>query len=348
MRIEKERNLYKFYIEGKDKPYVLDVNTATVYGLRGNPIGSVPTAIRNYGEYHYDHYPLYIWWWTKYYNITPSNTAKMLLLADRLQNALPNITPNNLRGIVSGRTLNRSIDALEKGFTSFVQYIQNGGNDFDDWLEDATRERVKREFHLPEDTPNHIVDAIVYDPSVSRKPYAVYYITHGLGEWFGWNRYDIHRRLQSFYQYCDELHIQPQKSDFFKQYIAVKKNWDMNKVAIEKAKLERNQLAHKTALEFETDDLMVIIPTTREEFKFEGDSQHNCVYTQYLSACIDGRTNVVFIRKKSDPSRSYITCEVRKGEIYQYYYARNQYVHNESDLAFKAAYETHIRNNWGE
>ena len=29
-RIEKDKNLYKFYVDGKDKPYVLDVNTGSI------------------------------------------------------------------------------------------------------------------------------------------------------------------------------------------------------------------------------------------------------------------------------------------------------------------------------
>lgn len=348
MRIEKERNLFKFYLDGKTKPYVLDVNSGVVLGLRGNPIETVPSAVRNWGEYHKEHYPLYIWWWTKEYSRSSVTTRKMLLMADRLQNALPNISGNELCDIVSARTIDNNYDTIEREFASLVRFIQDGGRDFSEWQRDILRNHIMRRCNLPSDVDPRILDFFVNRPEFIDKPYTAYYIAHGLGEWFEWNEYNITTRLRAFYQYCGELHIQPQKSDFFKQYIAVRKNWLMNKAKIENEKLAKNQLAHKTALEFETDELVVIIPTTRDEFKFEGDSQHNCVYTNYLSACVDGRTNVVFIRKKANPSQSYITCEVRKGYINQYLGRHNGWVNDEVAIAFKDLYAEHIRKNWGE
>ena len=45
MEVIKEKNLVKFYIEGKARPYILDVNKGAIYGLRGIEIQDIPPAI---------------------------------------------------------------------------------------------------------------------------------------------------------------------------------------------------------------------------------------------------------------------------------------------------------------
>ena len=45
MEVIKEKNLVKFYIEGKARPYILDVNKGAIYGLRGIEIQEIPPAI---------------------------------------------------------------------------------------------------------------------------------------------------------------------------------------------------------------------------------------------------------------------------------------------------------------
>lgn len=347
MRIEKEKNLFKFYMEGKAKPYVLDVNTLTFYGLRGNPVDSVPTAIRNYGDNHRDNYPLYAWYYAKYWHRDIASAKACVLLADRLANALPNV---ELYRVLEISRLYQHYEFINKHFAECVRAIQQEGTEFyfNEWRCDILDAIFRKELNLPEDTPDEILRMCREYTDLVRKPYALWYVTHGLWDFLNGDRYLVARKLSAFYQWCAELDIQPTKSDFFKQYVAVKKNYDMRKKEIEAAKLVANQYAHKTALQFENDEFVAIIPTTAKEFEREGNLQHNCVYTNYLSAVIGGRTNIVFIRRKSAIDKPYITCEVKNGHIWQYLTAYNHSVDDESAIAFKELYRNHISNHWGE
>jgi hypothetical protein len=347
MRIEKEKNLFKFYMEGKAKPYVLDVNTLTFYGLRGDPINSVPATIRNYGYNHRDNYPLYAWYYAKDWHKDIASTKACVLLADRLANALPNV---ELYRVLEMSCLYQHYDFINKHFAECVRAIQQEGAEFyfNEWRCDILNAILRKELNLPEDTSSEILRMCREHTELMRKPYALWYVTHGLWDFLNGDRYAVVRRLNMFYECCAELDIQPTKSDFFKQYIAVKKNYEMRKKEIEAAKLVANQYAHKTALQFENDEFVTIIPTSAKEFEREGNLQHNCVYTNYLSAVIDGRTNIVFIRRKSAIDTPYITCEVKHGRIWQYLTAYNRGVDDESANAFRELYWKHISENWGD
>ena len=347
MRVEKNRNLYSFYMDGKAKPYILDVNTLTFYGMRGTPIATVPLAIRNYGWNHTNEYPLYAWYYAKEWHKDISAAKACVLLADRLANALPNM---EMYRVIEMGTLYRHYEFIDKHFAECVRAIQQAGTEFsfNEWRTELFNTVIRKELNLPENVDPEILRMCRDYPDTVRKPYALWYVSRGLWDFLNGDRYAVIRRLTLFYQWCDELHIQPTKSDFFKQYIAVKKNYEMHKKEIEAAKLVDNQYAHKTALQFENDEFVALIPTTAEEFEREGNLQHNCVYTSYLSAVIDGRTNVVFIRRKAAIDTPYITCEVKNGHIWQYLTIYNRSVEDESTIAFKELYRKHISENWGE
>ncbi|MBR5377172.1 MAG: PcfJ domain-containing protein, partial [Lachnospiraceae bacterium] len=59
----------------------------------------------------------------------------------------------------------------------------------------------------------------------------------------------------------------------------------------------------------ETEDLMLIWPTCKEDFNAEGVMQHNCVGGSYFERMAMGSCVVVFCRRKSDPDKSYTTVE---------------------------------------
>lgn len=85
---------------------------------------------------------------------------------------------------------------------------------------------------------------------------------------------------------------------------------------------------------------------TREAFHAEGEAQHNCVERLYMPQVSEGQTYVVTVRRVDAPEKSLITCEVSKsGRIVQYYGFANSRVTNMDALAFKCAYEEHLRIN---
>lgn len=56
------------------------------------------------------------------------------------------------------------------------------------------------------------------------------------------------------------------------------------------------------------DDLIVVVPQNIEDLVDEGTQQHNCVGEFYNERIADGEDFIFFIRKKSNPKKSYITC----------------------------------------
>ena len=52
----------------------------------------------------------------------------------------------------------------------------------------------------------------------------------------------------------------------------------------------------------------------------EASHQSNCVERMYMDAVAEGKTHVVVVRYKNNPTDSFITCEVdNRGIILQYY-----------------------------
>lgn len=152
--------------------------------------------------------------------------------------------------------------------------------------------------------------------------------------------------LMDMFRWAKLLEVEVDKGEFYKQYMAIKKMYTVKKSQLDNKALFENQMKHKVALAFSNEDFEVIIPTTEKEFENEANSQKNCVYSSYFPRVVDGRTNVVFIRRKSDLNTSYITCEVNDGVIHQYLGKHNTCVRDTKALEFKVAYAQHIRECW--
>lgn len=60
--------------------------------------------------------------------------------------------------------------------------------------------------------------------------------------------------------------------------------------------------------EKEFGDYIVIVPQTQEDKIEEGRQQNNCVGSYYDSSIISGDNFIFFLRKKDNPTKSYITC----------------------------------------
>ena len=78
------------------------------------------------------------------------------------------------------------------------------------------------------------------------------------------------------------------------------------------------------------------------------DSQHNCVYTTYFPKVLKNETIVVFIRRKAELAKSYITCEINiiTGEIKQYLAIYNHGVTDENAINFKKDYQDFLLANF--
>lgn len=129
----------------------------------------------------------------------------------------------------------------------------------------------------------------------------------------------VHEIMIEYLEMCEELGEEPIFKNFLKCYSIVKRTINLKKRSAISEDIAKN---NDKRLAFENDDVIVIVPTTYEEFKTEADYQRNCVCAYYSSKVADNETNVVFIRKKSEPNIPYITCEVTKSGIIRQYLTR--------------------------
>lgn len=123
------------------------------------------------------------------------------------------------------------------------------------------------------------------------------------------------------------------------KYVNLKRELEAKKDSIFANKqLEKN-------LTFEDDSFIVVVPTTIAELVKEGEEQHNCVGNYgYDKKVLEGKCNIVFIRKKTNPNKSYITCEINpNGHIIQYYLAHNYSVYDDNPAHdFKLKYMEYL------
>lgn len=55
-------------------------------------------------------------------------------------------------------------------------------------------------------------------------------------------------------------------------------------------------------------DIVIKVPSSMEDFTDEGNQQHNCVGYFYHDRMAQGNTLIYFLRLKSQPNKSYVTC----------------------------------------
>lgn len=124
------------------------------------------------------------------------------------------------------------------------------------------------------------------------------------------------------------------------KYVNLKREVEAKKDSVFANKqLEKN-------LTFEDETFTVVVPITIAELVKEGEEQHNCVGDYgYDKKVLEGECNIVFIRKKISPNKSYITCEIDPdGHIIQYYLAHNCSVYDDNPAYdFKLKYMEYLQ-----
>ena len=66
----------------------------------------------------------------------------------------------------------------------------------------------------------------------------------------------------------------------------------------------------ESVLNQDFDDYEIIVPEKYMDFKTEGNTQHNCV-SRYYERAVEGKTIILFIRKKVEPDKSFCTVEIQ-------------------------------------
>lgn len=70
------------------------------------------------------------------------------------------------------------------------------------------------------------------------------------------------------------------------------------------------------AISLKTKKLMIVVPKSGEEIKYEGRTLHHCVGT-YVERVARGETMILFVRKVDNPEEPYFTLEYANGRVVQ-------------------------------
>lgn len=153
----------------------------------------------------------------------------------------------------------------------------------------------------------------------------------------GW----INQYVQEYIDYCTKADMPIETGDLWTNYIKAKATYEANRAACEERCFIASQ--KKFPLAYENDTFLVIVPMSKKECIDEGKKMHNCLggheWNFYLST---GERQVVFIRRKSAPTKSYITCDIYNRKIKQYLAPCNTYVTDEDALAFRQEYQQYL------
>ncbi len=222
-------------------------------------------------------------------------------------------------------------------------------------------EKIIRNYCSPE-SPYYDYFRMCYTTfSKDKLSFVAYFLAHGLWDFYirremeeigDWRKNNIYTNitdtLTDYFRMCDYFKKPYEKSDFFKQFVALSKTYKIEQTTIENNTLKDFYSRYANKISFENNDFEVILPTCREDFKKEADNQHNCVYTTYFPKVVKNETIVVFIRRKAEIAKSYITCEIgiNSGLIKQYLTTYNYSVTDENAINFKKDYQDFLYTNF--
>ena len=228
-------------------------------------------------------------------------------------------------------------------------------------IQQEDTEKIIRNYCSP-DSPYYDYFRTSYTTfSQSKLSFVAYFLAHGLWDFYvrietkeisSWRKNVIYTNitdtLTDYFCMCDYFKKPYEKSDFFKQFVALSKTYKIEQTTIENNALKDFYSRYANKISFENNDFEVILPTCKEDFKTEADSQHNCVYTTYFPKVIKNETIIVFIRRKAEIAKSYITCEigVASGLIKQYLTIYNQQVTDKNAINFKKDYQDFLYANF--
>ena len=341
MEVIKEKNLVKFYIEGKARPYILDVNKGAIYGLRGIEIQDIPPAVYQS--------PLGVER-TSVLNLVreryaPRNNKGLYSLADRLD------AVGYTAGAYELYQVKNNIEDIE--VRDFVKYRQEHEDAtlrayIDEYMKVkwAIGKGLKIDDHFTIQMASFLFDNYKNQSNEVLSVFA-YYLSRGLWD-FCRDRWEIHGRLDNYLTYMHALEWKMEKTDFYRAYVNAKRAYNINRDALRDKGIKNYQMEHIKALTFEDDTFTVVIPTTDKELVAEGEKQHNCV-GGYGSSIIERRKNVVFIRYKAKPDVPFITCDiVDTGHINQYLTKYNRREYGDDAREFYHAFQKHLLENWGK
>lgn len=359
----KDRNLLSIRLyETQTKPYVLDINTGIFLGQQGKPIKSTPKYWREnlarFKQSMPDTHPLSNLVYALYavvdynHNIATifrerNEWRKMLGMCDRFQSI------NYSMDYISVCAL-RNTEISDADFKAFAKHRKDHPNDtYSEWERSTKLDKWCAEQHLTiDDHFTRPMAKLLYEGcrNTDNLKWYAYYLARGLydfGQLAGYGS-RILDWIRTYLDAVKKLGQKPQKGDFIRLYTDAVRTYQLRKAEFDNRAIAEHQNSKLHALQFEDENFIVKVPMTSAEFIAEGEAQSNCVGRLYLPKVIEHTRHIVFVRRKSDPETSYITCEVyNDGSIGQYLMRYNNNIpYGGIEHEFKRKYQNFLNENW--
>lgn len=370
--INKNKNFFEFIDSENGKLYArIDINSGNVYGKTDRVVVNTPSGLKDtifdnrkksltlaYLDYIAFHK-------NSYYAKNLAHDArnlKVLSLLDRLDNlgVIDDVAEESYYVSSLYNIDNDGIDFLNKNFKKLVELLKKQPHEyFMQYIRIMEAEAVKQKYDIPEDAEEALVNG--FSKLLKKYPNygeAIHYYCFKckMPTFFSDVFYDGNGKtiyaIERLLEWCKALGIEkPEKTKAFIQYyVDIKNAYEIAKERISKEKIAYNYSKHANALNFENDNYTVVLPTCGNDLVQEGIRQRNCV-GGYVDRIVDGRTYVVFVRRKDDVGKNFITCEVtNSGYINQFLLACNRSIdYYDTELQnLKKEYQRHLLNNWAK
>jgi hypothetical protein len=345
MEFKKERNFIVAY-DGVIKLGAWDISNGSFIGKSGKPVKTVPSCFtyRNLPSWRRGTndlaYAIY-WYRTNlsdnYTNVMGAHFEQLLSLG---------LFPNSTNSLCDKLNLNKKIveylkeenqgyyDSIKVArYLALIQYEQYI-NTLPDWAKDVFSNLLGSD--IPTDYIKTALNRVIHE-HVDAFVKDTYYISG-----------KIYEMLKDYYNISMTLFNKVEvEKNFLTKYAILKYLAEEYKNQHYNDELVKNN--DKPWLYYENETFIVKPILTKEDFHIEGEAQRNCVERMYMEKVYKGQTHVVTIRRKSDPDKSYITCEVNNdGRIWQYLARCNETPKEQDARNFKAEYSQHLKKNYKE
>ena len=344
MEFRKERNFIVVY-NGVVKMGAWNISDGSFIGKSGKPVKTIPSCFTyknlpdRYDRRFADATLLghvvrrFREWQSLYdfqYNNTRGNRLEQLISVGLLPNDindLDNTTSltkdlvayikENNRGLFDNRTVNNFL--AEKKYSEFLKGKP-------EWAKEAFRRLIS---NLPYDYLKTIINRAIHEHLDSFYDY--------------YHADEIANLIRNYYKICMTLYgsveIKPNILSNYAHLCYLEKEY-------KDAHYNEHLNAHnnKQWLHFEDETFLVRPLLTKDEFHEEAERQNNCVERLYMERVYNAQTHVVVVRRKSDPDKNYITCEVNNnGKIIQYLKKNNSRNIEADAIQFKNLYQNYLQ-----
>ena len=155
--------------------------------------------------------------------------------------------------------------------------------------------------------------------------------------------YQLEEYLDRYYHNCKTLGKEPVITKNFMITIAHTEHLleTYKKEKMDELIKEHNDIPE---LYYENGTYIVRPLISRADFHIEAEAQHNCVERIYMEEVADGKTHVVVVRKKDNPSKSLLTCEISNKFRIQQYYAQCNSAPKRPEAIFFNELEAYLKN----